>query len=67
MQLKDFDLLYDGRVMVGDPARLHAMMEEIIASGITELSFITILPGLAQARILDSLRLFAREVMPRYR
>lgn len=67
MQLKDFDLLYDGRVMVGDPARLHAMMEEIIACGITELSFITILPGLSQARILDSLRLFASEVMPRYR
>ncbi|MGH8595801.1 MAG: hypothetical protein ACREXT_03985 [Gammaproteobacteria bacterium] len=34
---------------------------------LTEVSFVTIMPGLPQAKILDSLRLFAQEVMSRYR
>ena len=66
MELKNYDLLYDGRVMIGDPSRLHAMMEQVLEAGIGELSFVTILPGLEQARVLDSMRLFAEEVMPRY-
>ena len=66
MELKNYDLLYDGRVMIGDPSRLHAMMEQVLEAGIGELSFVTILPGLEQAKVLDSMRLFAEEVMPRY-
>jgi len=65
--LKNFDVLYDGRVMIGDPPRLHAMMERALEAGIGELSFITMLPGLEQAKVLDCLRLFAEEIMPRYR
>ncbi len=67
LALKNFEVLYDRRTLIGTPARLHETMAEIIDSGITEVSFITILPGLAQAKILDSMRLFAAEVMPRYR
>lgn len=67
MSLKDYDLLYDRRVLIGDPARLHDTLAMILEAGITELSLVTILPGLPQEKILDSLRLFAAEVMPRYR
>ena len=66
MGLRDFDLLYDGRVMVGDPPRLHDMMAQVIDAGIGEVSFVTILPGLEQSKVLDSMRLFAEEIMPRY-
>jgi hypothetical protein len=41
-------------------------METIIYAGIREISLVSIMPGLAQEKILDSLRLFAAEVMPRY-
>lgn len=67
LSLKNFDALYDRRTLFGDPARLHDTMEQVIAAGITEVSFITIMPGLPQAKILESLRLFASDVMPRYR
>lgn len=66
-QLKDFDVLYDRRTLIGNPARLHETMALIQEAGITEVSFLTMLPGLSQARVMESLRLFAREVMPRYR
>ncbi len=67
LSLKNFDVLYDRRTLFGSPARLHETMELIIEAGITELSFVTIMPGLPQQKILDSMRLFAAEVMPRYR
>jgi hypothetical protein len=67
LALKNFDALYDRRTLFGDPARLHETMAMIIEAGITELSLVTIMPGLPQQKILDSLRLFAAEVMPRYR
>ncbi len=67
LALKDFDVLYDRRTLFGHPERLHETMEMIIDAGITELSFITMMPGLPQTKILDSLRLFAADIMPRYR
>lgn len=67
LALKDYDVLYDRRTLIGDPARLHDTMALILEAGITELSVVTILPGLPQEKILDSMRLFAAEVMPKYR
>lgn len=67
LALKNFDVLYDRRTLFGTPARLHETIEMAKDAGISELSFITILPGLPQRKILDSLRLFAAEVMPSYR
>jgi hypothetical protein len=65
--LRDFDVLYDRRTLFGDPARLHETIAQARDAGITEMSFITMMPGLTQQRILDSLRLFASDVMPKYR
>ncbi len=44
----------------------HERMEAIIDAGIGEISLVSIMPGLPQDKILDSLRLFAAEVMPQY-
>ncbi len=65
--VQNFDLLYDQRTLFGDPKHAHATMAAIIDSGITELAFLTVMPGLPHLKILDSLRLFASEVMPHYR
>lgn len=67
LALQNFDLLYDRRTLFGNPARLHETMALIIEAGITEISFVTIMPGLPQEKILASMRLFASEVMPHYR
>lgn len=66
-QLKNFEVLYDRRSLIGTPARLRETIAMAADAGITELSFITVLPGLAQTKVLDSLRLFAAEVMPAWR
>lgn len=63
-QLKNFDVLYDRRSLIGPPARLHETIGMAADAGITELSFLTVLPGLTQEKVLESLRLFAAEVMP---
>jgi natural product biosynthesis luciferase-like monooxygenase protein len=65
--LMDFDLLYDGRTVFGDPAHAKACLQPAIDAGVTEVNFVTILPGLPQDKILASLRLFAAEVMPHFR
>ena len=65
--LMDFDLLYDGRTVFGDPAHAKACLQPAIDAGVTEVNFVTILPGLSQDKILASLRLFAAEVMPHFR
>lgn len=67
LALKNFDVMYDRRTLFGNPARIHETMAIAIAAGITEFSLVTIMPGLPQAKILESLRLFAKEIMPRYR
>ena len=64
--LMDFDVMYDKRSLFGDPAHTHECMEAIVEAGIGEISLVSIMPGLPQEKILDSLHLFAAEVMPRY-
>jgi len=63
----DFDVMYDRRSLFGDPAHVHECIEAIIDCGVSEISLVTQMPGLAQAKILESMRLFAAEIMPRYR
>ena len=63
-QLKNFEVLYDRRSCIGTPARIAETLAMAADAGITEMSFITQLPGLAPEKVLDSLRLFASEVMP---
>ena len=64
--LMDFDVLYKDRTLFGDPRRVVEGIERAQQAGITDINLVTILPGLAQEKILDSLRLFAREVMPKF-
>ena len=64
--LMDFEVMYDKHSLFGDPAHAHECMEAVIDAGIGEISLVSLMPGLAQDKILDSLRLFAAEVMPRY-
>ena len=65
--LMDFDILYGVRTCFGDPAHAAQSLDAYAEIGIGEINFVTILPGLPQAAILDSLRCFAAELMPRYR
>ena len=65
--LMDFDVLYGVRTCFGDPAHAAQSLDAYAEIGIGEINFVTILPGLPQAAILDSLRCFASELMPRYR
>lgn len=62
----DFDVMYDRRSLFGTPAHARECLDAILATGVTEISLVTQMPGLPQAKILDSLRLFAREIMPHY-
>ncbi|MGR8919160.1 MAG: LLM class flavin-dependent oxidoreductase [Gammaproteobacteria bacterium] len=64
--LMDFDVMYDQRSAFGHPDHASECIEAFAEVGIGEIPFITIMPGLAQERILDSLRCFAAEVMPRF-
>ncbi len=65
-KVMDFDLIYDGRSLFGDPAHVHECIELAADLGVTEITLVTIMPGLTQGQILDSLRLFGRDVLPRY-
>ena len=58
-------MLYD-RCFFGDPDHVCERMAAAIDAGITEVTLVTQMPGLTQEKILDSMRLFAKEVMPRY-
>jgi natural product biosynthesis luciferase-like monooxygenase protein len=62
----DFDVMYDKRSFFGDPKHVHECMEAILDLGVTEISLVTQMPGLEQEKILDSMRLFATEIMPVY-
>ena len=65
--LMDFDIMYDMRSAFGDPAHASECIEAYAEAGIGEMPFITIMPGLHQQDILDSIRCFAEEVMPRFK
>ena len=65
--LMDFDLLYEDRTLFGDGKRVRDRIHAAMELGITDLSFVTILPGLAQKDILASLRRFSSEVLPEFR
>ena len=64
--LLDFDVMYDQRSVCGDPAHASECIEAFRDAGIDEISFVTIMPGLGQPEILDSMRCFASEIMPKY-
>ncbi|MFT4583893.1 MAG: natural product biosynthesis luciferase-like monooxygenase protein [Gammaproteobacteria bacterium] len=64
--LMDFDVMYKQSTLFGDPKHARECLEAVLDLGVTEISLVTQMPGLAQDKILESMRLFAREVMPHY-
>jgi alkanesulfonate monooxygenase SsuD/methylene tetrahydromethanopterin reductase-like flavin-dependent oxidoreductase (luciferase family) len=55
-------------IAVGDPDRVAGVIERWESIGITGINFlVNAVETVAQTEVLDSLRLFAREVMPRFR
>ena len=65
--LMDFDIMYDMRSAFGDPAHASECIAAYEEAGIGEMPFITIMPGLAQEHILESIQCFAEDVMPRFK
>jgi len=63
----DFDVMYDRRSLFGDPHHARECLEAVLEIGVTEISLVTQMPGIDQEKILDSMRLFASEIMPHYR
>jgi len=64
--LMNFDIMYDNRSVCGDPAHAGECIEAFRDAGVDEIPFVTVMPGLAQEKILDSMRCFASEIMPKY-
>jgi len=55
-------------VAIGDPARIIGEIERWEGVGIDGINFmLNALEEVPQAEVLDSLRLFAAEVMPKFR
>ena len=64
---RSYDELYQERlVMVGDPRRLIEQIEEIRATGTNYIIFMMNFATLEQKKILDSMAIMAREVIPKF-
>ena len=64
---RSYDELYQERlVMVGDPCRLIERIEEIRATGTNYIIFMMNFATLEQKRILESMEIMAKEVMPKF-
>ena len=67
MKTVDYEsYLYPDRVIFGDPEQCVKRIEQIQATGITNVSLLANFGGLDHARILASLDRFAKYVMPRF-
>jgi len=64
---RSYDELYQERlVMVGDPRRSIEQIEEIRATGTNYIIFMMNFATLEQKKILDSMAIMAKEVMPKF-
>jgi alkanesulfonate monooxygenase SsuD/methylene tetrahydromethanopterin reductase-like flavin-dependent oxidoreductase (luciferase family) len=64
---RSYDELYKERlVMVGDPQRLIEQIEEIRETGTNYIIFMMNFATLPQKKILASMEIMAREVMPKF-
>ncbi len=59
-----FDLYFPGRVLMGGPERVLDRLREMRAAGVTQVSLIVDYGSLSQAEIMQSLEIFARDVLP---
>lgn len=64
---RTYDELYKERmIMVGDPGRCIEQIEEIRETGTNYIMFLMHFAAMGQERILKSMEIMAREVMPRF-
>ncbi|MGE0482552.1 MAG: LLM class flavin-dependent oxidoreductase [Gammaproteobacteria bacterium] len=62
--MDSYDLMYRERTLLGTPDKLVLRVRDCAAAGITELSFITLLPALSAAHAMASLELITAQVIP---
>lgn len=62
----DYDLLFDERTLFGSPKRIVEIVRQLQSVGVTEIALKIDQPAMAQGQIMESLRLFAREVLPEF-
>lgn len=64
---RNYDELYrDGMIMVGDPGRCIKQIEEVRETGTNYIIFMMNFATLEQKKILDSMEIMAKEVMPKF-
>jgi len=64
---RNYDELYrDGMIMVGDPRRCIEQIEEIRETGTNYIIFMMNFATLEQKKILDSMEIMAKEIMPKF-
>jgi natural product biosynthesis luciferase-like monooxygenase protein len=66
LEPRDYADLYPHRVMFGTPRSIEAQIREWTNVGVTDFSFMTQFGSLSPEHSLASLRLFSREILPRF-
>ena len=61
-----FDEMWDQTLIFGDPDRCAAKIAELQGMGVHSLLCWMVFGGLEHRKVLRSMELFAREVMPRF-
>ncbi len=61
---KNYESMYPGQVIFGDPAQCLERMREVVEFGATEVSLISNFGAMPHAAIMRSLERFARDVIP---
>lgn len=65
--MDSYDLMYTERALFGAPSHLVSRIRDVEAAGITEVSFITLMPSLTAAQSMRSLELLTETVIPELR
>ncbi|MDP6182282.1 MAG: LLM class flavin-dependent oxidoreductase [Gammaproteobacteria bacterium] len=61
--MDNYDLMYEERTLFGTPEKLLARIADAKAAGLTEISFITLMPSLSAEQSMRSLRLLNERVV----
>jgi alkanesulfonate monooxygenase SsuD/methylene tetrahydromethanopterin reductase-like flavin-dependent oxidoreductase (luciferase family) len=62
----DFNAMYENVALFGTPDDLTAKIKDLEKSGVEKLIFFINFGGIEHQKVLDSLDLFAKEVMPNF-
>ena len=61
----NYDSMYENVVLFGTPDDLTARIKDLQSSGVDKIIFFNF-GGIEHCKVLDSLELFAKEVMPNF-